>query len=140
MASLNVKLLSPDKTMAEVDAQGVTVPGVLGYMTVLPAHASMVSELDVGKVTIDYGSKSEEYFVAGGYVEVNDDKLIVLADVVETPEAIDIKRAEEAKSRAEKRLGDSDPQVDSSRAQKALKRAEYRITIARTLGAVAHGH
>lgn len=135
MASgLDIQILAPDKPVAEVKAKSLMVPGTLGYMTSLAGHAPMVTELDIGHLKVEKeGSEDLNYFVSGGYVEILQDKVVVLADVVENPNDIDADRAESASKRAKDRLASKDTEVDQLRAQSSLKRAEARLAIFRLL-------
>ena len=137
MANLKVEILAPDRPVAQVDAIGVTLPGTLGYMTILPDHATMVSELDAGELLVEKSSGELRYFIAGGYVDISDNNLKVLADVIEMSENIDVERAKKAQKRALDRLGLKSSDIDTPRAQRALKRAEGRINLARAIGGIA---
>lgn len=137
MSHLEVEILAPDRPIAEVSSTAVTIPGVKGYLTVLPDHAAMVSEVDVGELIVAKSSGELKYFISGGYVEVEDNKLKVLADVIEIPEDIDVERAKKAYDRALERLGLKSSDVDRARAQSALRRAQSRMLIAKAIGALA---
>ncbi len=137
-ANFELKVLSPSRALAAVKATAVTLPGSQGYMTILPDHAGMVAELDAGEVTIaTTESGSERFFVAGGYVEVDGNRVTILADVVERAKEIDPTRAQSARKRAAERLGQLTVDTDLERANKALKRADQRLLIAQTLASVA---
>lgn len=132
MTVLKVNIFSPAKVVAKVSATEVMVPGALGYLTILPGHARLVSELGVGELKvggIDGGNGGvETYFVAGGYVDVSQDDVTLLVDVIERPGEIDKNRAEQARQRALDRL-DHKAGVDVQRAQAALLRAEKRLLL-----------
>lgn len=130
MATMKVEILSPDRPICECTASGVMVPGSLGYLTILPDHAALVAELDIGEIRVDGDKQGQRFFVSGGYLEVVDNKLTILADVVESSSEIDRARARKAKDRATERLEKKVIGLDSMRAQAALKRAESRIMIA----------
>ena len=135
MAELQVQVLTPAKVVVKTAVQLVELPGALGYMGILPGHTRMISELAAGTMTLGTGQEQQIYFISGGYVDVNQDHVTVLADVVERPMDIDVKRAEDAKARALSRFVDSSG-VDIARAQAALLRAERRLALAATrLGA-----
>lgn len=131
---LNVEVLTPGRAVANVKATAVNLPGSLGYMTVMAGHAPMVSELDIGELVITKveGSQRLNYFLGGGYIEVDNDRVIILADNVEKPEEIDTKRAEVSKQRAQERLAAKDDTVDIDRALRSLKRAEGRLLFAKS--------
>lgn len=129
---LQVQLLSPAKPVAKVRARSVILPGSLGYMTVLPGHAALISELDVGRLTIDKVEHGEtlQYFISGGYVSVENDQVTILADVVESAKEIDRSRAMKSKERALERLTNQDTAVDLDRSLESLRRAEIRLSFA----------
>jgi F-type H+-transporting ATPase subunit epsilon len=137
MSELEIEILAPDRPIAEVSAVGVTVPGTLGYLTILPGHTPLVSELDTGELLVQKADESLRYFISGGYVEVANDKLKVLADVVEIPDGIDPGRAEKSRNRALERLEEKAHGLDAMRAQAALKRADSRLNMAKALGGIA---
>ena len=93
MAELQVSVLTPSKIVAKASTTYLQVPGYDGYLGILPGHTSFVTELGVGELKIGEGDK-EVYFVSGGYLDVNNDKVTVMADVAEPLPQIDRKRAE----------------------------------------------
>jgi F-type H+-transporting ATPase subunit epsilon len=128
---LTLELATPTRLVVSVEADEVVVPGSLGYFGVLPGHAPLLATLGIGEVTYRIGR--EEYHVAtsGGFAEVRNDKVIILADVAETPGDIDRGRAERARDRAEARLaGRSQEEIDYTRAMCALARALTRLQVA----------
>jgi F-type H+-transporting ATPase subunit epsilon len=129
--NFDLKVLSPSRAVANVKATAVTLPGTEGYMTILPEHAGMVAELDQGEVTITTtDGATERYFVAGGYVEVEGNRVTLLADVIERAHEIDATRAQGARKRATERLSQIGSDTDLERANRALRRADSRILIA----------
>lgn len=81
---LNVNLLSPAKTLAQVKARHVNIPGVLGYLGVMPGHAPMITELSSGLLTIEAtGGAKTQYRITGGFAEVIGDDLTLLVDSAE---------------------------------------------------------
>ncbi|MGE0171635.1 MAG: ATP synthase F1 subunit epsilon [Oligoflexales bacterium] len=128
---MQVDILNPAKKVVQTKAISLEVPGKLGYMTILPKHAELISELDVGsmRLTTDNG-KELDFFVSGGYVVVANDDIKVLADVIEPIKDIDVERAKKAKERALARLEKAHKEpVDHFRALRSLKRAELRIAL-----------
>ncbi len=136
-AQFELKVLSPSRQVVSVQAQAVTLPGTEGYMTILPGHAAMIAELDIGEVLVQTSTQTERLFVAGGYVEVDHGRVKVLADVVEKAKEIDVNRAVEARKRASGRLGTIDGTTDIDRASRSKKRADVRIMVAETMASVA---
>jgi F-type H+-transporting ATPase subunit epsilon len=109
----------------------VVAPGIEGYFGVLPGHAPFLTTLGVGIVTYRIGRDEHQLAVSGGFAEVRNDKVIVLADTAERPEEIDRTRAERSRERAERRLaGRVEEEVDYERALAALARALARLLTA----------
>jgi F-type H+-transporting ATPase subunit epsilon len=111
-------------------AEEAQIPGKNGYIGVLPGHAPLITELDVGEISYRTGGYTHYIAVAWGFAEVLPDKLTILAERAERAEEIDIARAEEARDRAEERLHSNDPSTDFDRAETALRRAEVRLDVA----------
>ena len=124
---LEVDVICPSRRVRKLEARGVTIPGTLGYLTILPDHAALVTEINVGKLEIDAEGDQLEFFVSGGYAEIDENSLKILADVIESKDDIDKGRAESSKKRAIGRLDSKDSSVDIDRAQKSLIRAEARL-------------
>ncbi|MFN3695560.1 MAG: ATP synthase F1 subunit epsilon, partial [Ignavibacterium sp.] len=92
-------------------------------------HAPIISTFEIGMIKIDLTDKSKYFATAGGTIEVLNNKVLVLADSIESSDQIDIDRALKAKERAEKRLAEKKAETDIARAQAALARALNRIKI-----------
>ncbi len=128
MAELNLEIVTPDKPIFNEEVESVTIPGTMGGFQILKDHAPLISTFDVGIITVNSGSETAYFSTSGGTVEVNNNKVLVLADSIEPIDQIDIDRAEKAKERAEeilKRKKEED--VDELRAATALTRALNRI-------------
>ena len=128
MSELNLEIVTPDKPIFNEVVESVTIPGTMGSFQILKNHAPIISTFDVGVVTVNSGNEPAYFSTSGGTVEVNNNKVLVLADSIEPIDQIDIDRAEKAKERAEeilKRKKEED--VDELRAATALTRALNRI-------------
>lgn len=127
---LHVEIIAPARVLKKVEAKAVTLPGVKGYMMILPGHAAMISQLGVGELrAVDAAGKVYEYFISGGYLECGNHHIQILVDVVEQASEIDLARAQKAEDRALKRMKEAE--IDFDRAQRALKRAQSRIQFAK---------
>jgi len=112
------------------DVDVVIAPGVEGQLGILPNHASLLTMLQPGEVVVRKEGEETEMFVSGGFLEVMQNRVTLLADVAERAEEIDIARAEEAKRRAEEQIKQAPPEMDLAVAEAALRRALARIKIA----------
>ena len=128
---LTLELATPTRLVVTAEADEVVVPGSQGYFGVLPGHAPLLATLGIGEVTYRIGRDEHHVAVSGGFAEVRNDKVIILADSAETPADIDRTRAERARDRAEGRLsGRNQEEIDYARAAAALARAVTRLQVA----------
>ncbi len=127
---LSLEIATPMRLVVAEQVDEVVAPGIEGYFGVLPGHAPFLTTLGVGIVTYRIGRDEHQLAVAGGFAEIRNDKVIILADTAERPEEIDRPRAERAKERAERRLsGRTQEEVDYARCQAALARALTRLSL-----------
>jgi len=128
---LTLEIATPTRLVVSETVDEVVVPGIEGYFGVLPGHAPFLTTLGVGELTYRTGRGEFHLAVAGGFCEVRNDKVIVLADAAERPAEVDRDRAERARQRAEQRLvGRTQEEIDYARAQLALARALTRLQVA----------
>jgi F-type H+-transporting ATPase subunit epsilon len=127
---LTLEIATPMRLCVAETVDEVVAPGSEGYFGVLPGHAPFLTTLGIGEVTYRIGRDELHLAITGGFAEVRNDKVIVLADTAERPEEIDRTRAERARERAEQRLsGRSPDEVDFTRAAAALLRALTRLQV-----------
>jgi F-type H+-transporting ATPase subunit epsilon len=128
---LTLELATPMRLVVTAEVDEVVIPGSLGYFGVLPGHAPLLATLGIGEVTYRVGREEHHVAISGGFAEVRNDKVIILADVAETPADIDRARAERARDRAEARLaGRNQEETDYTRAMCGLARAQTRLQVA----------
>ena len=129
---LTLELATPTRLVVTAEVDEVVIPGSMGYFGVLPGHAPLLATLGIGELTYRIGRDEYHVAMSGGFAEVRNDKVIVLADVAETPADIDRTRAERARDRAEARVSGraTQEEIDYVRAMCALARAATRIQVA----------
>ena len=126
---MEAQILTPDGSVFDDEVIGFQAPGSKGSFEIKLNHANLTSTLDVGRVRARHVNEQEEFFaVSGGFLEVIDNKISVIAEAAEKAQEIDVDRARQAKERAEDRFGEKD--MDQDRAYKAWLRAENRLKIA----------
>ena len=131
---LQLDVVTPERRVLSESVNAVTVPGSNGEMQLLPGHAALISELKTGVLTYNQDGTNFQLHVSGGFLEVNDDRISVLAEIAERPEEIDAERARRAKEIAEKRLsGQSGGEIDIDRAQAKLTRNLTRLRLVGSL-------
>ncbi|MCL4811783.1 MAG: F0F1 ATP synthase subunit epsilon [Vicinamibacteraceae bacterium] len=129
-SKLSLELVTPDRALAHEAVDEVQLPGVDGYIGVLPGHTPLLALLGVGQMWYRRGTEKTFLSVAGGTVEVLPDRVIVLSLTAERAEDIDIMRAEAARKRAEQALVKSARIEDVELARIALLRAISRLNTA----------
>ncbi|RRD71798.1 MULTISPECIES: F0F1 ATP synthase subunit epsilon [unclassified Desulfovibrio] len=130
MGTLQLEVVTPDKTVVSSAVEMAVCPGVEGEFGVLPKHVSLLSALKIGGLRYRIDGRDEYVFISGGFADVNNDVLTVLAESAELAQDIDTARAQAARERAEKRLAQQDDRVDVARAEAALSRAVTRLSLA----------
>jgi len=98
---IKFKIITPEKTVYENEVDQVTLPVTDGQVTILPNHRSYIASLKAGEIMLRVGEEEIHMAVAGGFVELDKNNLIVLADRAERAEDIDLQRAEAARIKAE---------------------------------------
>jgi len=124
---IHLEIVTPEKQLFSGAVDSVTVPSTTGYLGILPGHAPLLAELGIGEISYKAGDKTEYLFCSWGFIEVLPERVVLLAQTAEVASDIDLKRAEEAKIRAEKYLASKDPAVDFQRAELAMLRAISRL-------------
>jgi len=128
---LDVEIVTPGRMLLQERVDELNLPGELGYLGILPGHTALLSTLGQGELMYRQGERHQYLSIFWGYMEVNDDKVTVLAELGELAGEIDRTRAEAARDRAEQRLRRlSEEDVDFERAQAALRRALIRLQVA----------
>src|SRR5271157_2700895 len=134
--AIELEIVTPEKLLVHESADEVQIPGKAGYLEVLPGHAPLITELMIGEITYKHGGATEHLSVAWGFAEVLPDKVTILAQTAERAQDIDVKRAQEAKARAEEALKNPAPDLDYEATLNALKRAEVRLEVAAKVSGV----
>lgn len=103
-----IEIVTPERTLLKDEISQVTVPTTEGEITILPKHSPLISILKPGMIELRKGKGEIEIMsVSGGFVEVLNNKIVILADTAERADEIDIKRAEEARQKAEQSIKDT---------------------------------
>lgn len=126
-----LKIISPDSMFFEGEADFLEFTSVEGGMGVYKNHIPLTTILEPCVMSIHNGTEVKKAAILGGFLEILQDKITVLAEDAQWPEEIDVERAKEAKKRAEERLSHNGANMDVRRAQAALKRAIARINTAK---------
>lgn len=123
-----LKVVTPERVFYEGEAGMVELSTTEGDIGVYANHIPMTAIVVPGVLKIHEGSDVRKAALHSGFIEVLPQEITIMAEVVEWPDEIDVKRAEEARIRAERRLKDNQAEIDVLRAKLALKRAMARLS------------
>jgi F-type H+-transporting ATPase subunit epsilon len=127
---IRLEVVTPERRVLAEDVDAVYVPGAGGELGILPGHTPLISQLQTGVLSYTQGEKTRRLHVSGGFVEVNRDRVSVLAEVAERPEEIDAARARIAREHAEKTLSAwSGTEEDFEKARAKLERSMVRLQL-----------
>jgi F-type H+-transporting ATPase subunit epsilon len=128
---IQLEVVTPERRLLAEPVEMVTVPGLNGELGILPGHTPLISQLQTGVLSYVQEGKSFQLHVSGGFVEVRDDHVAVLAEVAERPEEIDVASARASRERLEKQLhGWNGNEDDLEIARTELARSEVRLQLA----------
>jgi len=126
--TLDVQVVSPERVQYSGEARMVTCRTTDGEIAFLTDHAPLIGALGIGEVRIaQEGGDDEVAAVHGGFVEVRNNKVVILSDVAELKAQIDVDRAKAAKAKAQAAI---QANADDDDARAALRRAEVRLQVA----------
>ena len=129
--ALQLDVITPERRLLSEQADSVTVPGLGGELGILPGHTPLISALQTGVLSYAQGAATRRLLVSGGFVEVNNDRVSVLADFAEFPEEVDAARARIERDEAERRLGGfTGAPEELADARARLDRANTRLQLA----------
>ncbi len=128
--TFNLQIISPTRIFFDGDVDMVEMKTTEGEIGVLAGHIPLTAILEPGVLRIKQAEGTKQAALHDGFVQIQKDRVVVLAESCEWPDEIDVARAEEAKERAERRLKSGRKDVDIVRAEIALKKAITRINLA----------
>src|SRR5256714_5133994 len=129
--ALQLDVITPERRLLSEQVDSVTVPGRGGELGILPGHTPLISQLQTGVLSFSQGGAAHQLHVSGGFVEVKDDHVSVLAEVAERPEEIDAVRARAQRERVEKQLNAwTGTEEDFEIARAKLERSVVRLQLA----------
>jgi F-type H+-transporting ATPase subunit epsilon len=129
--TFQLEIVTPRKVIFSAEVQSFSAPGIVGGFQVLKSHAPLLSSIQIGEVkVVDTAGNETRYATTGGFVEVHENKVVMLAETAEKAEQIDVQRAQDSRDRAQKRLAEKKLETDVDRARVALARALNRLKVA----------
>lgn len=131
MATFTFEVVTQERTVVLTEVEYAFLPGEDGKFGVLAGHLPMMASLAIG--ILEFGprqGKRRKIVLGGGFLEMHDNRLTIMAQTAELAEEIDVLRAKQAKERAEQRLTERKADLDFARAQVALQKALLRLEVA----------
>ena len=124
---LNLEVVSPEKLIMSKSVDMVTVSGTEGDFGVLPGHTALVSSIRPGLLHIEVDKDVEIFFVSGGFIEVIEDKVSILATDVISPNDINVSECEDKIKKCNEKIEASENEVDTKSFLKSI--AKYQAMI-----------
>ena len=131
---LKLEIVTPERLVLSEAVDEVLLPSVEGYMGVRPGHASLLAELDVGEVSYRTAEGQRYLAVSGGFAEVLEGGVSILAETAEPAEEIDVERAQRSREQAETLLKSQLSGQELSQAELKLRKAIGRIRVRERAG------
>ena len=135
MGRITLNIATAERETYSGEADYVVAPSTEGQATILPRHAALMTTLMSGELRFrDEDSPEQSIALSGGFMEVLNDEVTILADAAERPDEIDVARADDAMQRARDRIASHAVEVDIERALASLRRAQTRVRLASRAG------
>lgn len=131
MATIHLDIVTPERKVLSAEVDEVRAPGAQGLFGVRPGHAPFISQVMPGELSFQLDGSLRRYAIGGGFVEVSEDRVRVLADTAEAAEEIDVERARRASEDATERLAslrETDPGFSEQLWR--VRRATARLRVA----------
>lgn len=128
MSTFHLRVIASNSVFYDGDCEQIVIPAIDGEMGILAHHERMVVAMTVGDMRFLVPEKDWQHAVVGiGFVNIEDNEVTVLADTVERPEDIDVRRAEAARERAEEQLRQKRSLWEYNMSKASLSRAFARL-------------
>jgi F-type H+-transporting ATPase subunit epsilon len=128
---LHLEIVTTDRTVFEGEVDMITVPGGGGEMGILPHHAPVLSTLKAGELRVKTDGQTQEFAIGGGFIDIHNNRVIILADSAERADEIDLARADAARMRAQEMLKNAPPnKEDLIKLENSYRKSLVRLKVA----------
>ena len=131
MAPMKLEIITAERVVYSDDVDVVVAPGIEGELGILPHHAPLMSSLQPGELIIRKDGEETYLAVSGGFLEVLDNQVTVLADAAERSDEIDEERAQAAMQLASERMVGREAEIELEQVAIAMRRAQIRLNVVR---------
>ena len=128
---LQLEVLTPVKSLLNEEVDEITIHTANGEISILPNHMSLLTKILPGEMIVRKNNKSEVYAVTGGFLEIADNKVNILADYAIHSQEIEVAKVEEAKKRAEKAMLDKTNEEEYEQLQTQIRQTALELKVAR---------
>lgn len=128
--NLLLEIITPEKVVYNDDVQEVIVPTVNGEIAILPNHINLLTKLNPGELIIKKGADQQYLAITGGFLEIQNNKISILAEYAVKAQDIEVARAMEAKKRAEKAMSEKSTEHELRIAQAEMIKAILELRVA----------
>ena len=128
--NLTLEIITPEKVVYKDDVDEVVAPTINGEIAILPSHVDLLTQVSPGELIVKKGSNQQYLAITGGFLEVSDNKISILADYAIKAQDIEVARAQEAKRRAEKLMEEKTSDNDLKIAQGEMIKAILELKVA----------
>ena len=132
-STFNLEIITPERKFFSGEVETVILKTLEGEIGILKGHAQMVIAVAIGPMRIKKDGEWLEAVLSEGFMEITQDKTIILTDTAEWPNEIDTNRAKAAKERAEERIQRQKDNIETVRSRAALARAVARLKITKEI-------
>jgi F-type H+-transporting ATPase subunit epsilon len=129
--TLKLEIVTPEARTYSEDVDMVTLPGIEGEMGIFPNHVPLMTQIAAGEVAVRKGGRDFFLAVGEGFVEITGDRVAILTDMAIKADDIDEARAEEARRRAEERLGEKLTEEETAMVSAALAHSLAQLKVKR---------
>lgn len=127
---LHLEIVTPTGVAYKDDVDEITVPTQNGYIGILPHHIPLLTQVTSGELSVKIGSSSQLLAITGGFLEVENNKVTILADYAVRSEDVEVAKAEAAKKRAEQLLQEKQSQKDFALIEGELRKSLLELKVA----------
>lgn len=128
--NLLLEIITPEKIVYKDEVDEVVAPTADGEIAILPQHINLLTRINPGELIIKKGSSNQSIAITGGFLEINNNKISILADYAVKAQDIEIARAQEAKKRAEKIMSEKITDNEQRIAEGELIKAILELKVA----------
>lgn len=128
--TLHLEIVTPEKVVYRNEVDEIIAPTTNGQIAILPNHVALLTQIIPGEIVIKKGKDEQPLAITGGFLEIINNKVTILADYAVRAEEIEVLKVEEAKRKAEKRMEEKISAEDLAKGEAEMIRAITQLRVA----------